>query len=416
MNEDISNIAKQSIVNLDKKRVNPTPKEYAKEFCKIADEISFTINDCEFFKEKLLSLTLEEKKGKRIETVYDIVEILLKRVDKKNLDTMSELLQKSLRPSISLELDDDLKSFSIKIGDSPSLIFEESIQKEMEKYIEKRFKVDKKVVAKKTADIARLVTLMSKYLSDAIDSNKSGSSNVSVIKDEIKAIDIAATSKKELNKLQTKLVNAAMTIEKEMTTVNENLQNGQNEVSKLENRIKELESELQETKKKNTKDHLTGTLTRRAYEDELKILDEKYIRLKQDFAIVFFDIDHFKKVNDTYGHEGGDVILKTFANLLTKLTREIDIIGRFGGEEFVVALHYNNTNELEKYVTRIKNLVNNNKFIFKENKIHITFSAGVELRSNNSSLEETISNADKHLYEAKNSGRNKIIFWNKKEF
>ncbi len=413
--EDIANITKQTILNLERKNIDATPREYTKEFCKIAKEISFTINDCQYFHDSLDKLTPEERKGKRIETIYDLVDVLLKRVDTKSLDKISDLLQKSLRPSIALKIGDDLQSFSIKIGDSPSLIFEESIQQEMEKFIEQRFEVDKKVVAKKTADIARLITLMSKYLSDAIDSNKKGSNNVSDIKDKIRSIDISNNSKAELDKLQTKLVNAAITIEQEISTVNKNLENGRDEVSKLEDRIKELEKELQETKKKNTKDYLTGTLTRRAYETELKKFDEKYKRLGLDFAIIFFDIDHFKKVNDNYGHDGGDVILKTFAKLLMKLTRDIDIVGRFGGEEFVVALHYKDEYELEKYISRIKNVVTKNKFVYLQNKVHITFSAGVHLRSKNNNIEQTINNADNLLYEAKRSGRNKIIFWDGKE-
>jgi diguanylate cyclase (GGDEF)-like protein len=413
--EDIANITKQTILNLERKNIDATPREYTKEFCKIAKEISFTINDCQYFYDSLDKLTPEERKGKRIETIYDLVDVLLKRVDTKSLDKISDLLQKSLRPSIALKIGDDLQSFSIKIGDSPSLIFEESIQQEMEKFIEQRFEVDKKVVAKKTADIARLITLMSKYLSDAIDSNKKGSNNVSDIKDKIRSIDISNNSKAELDKLQTKLVNAAITIEQEISTVNKNLENGRDEVSKLEDRIKELEKELQETKKKNTKDYLTGTLTRRAYETELKKFDEKYKRLGLDFAIIFFDIDHFKKVNDNYGHDGGDVILKTFAKLLMKLTRDIDIVGRFGGEEFVVALHYKDERELEKYISRIKNVVTKNKFVYLQNKVHITFSAGVHLRSKNNNIEQTINNADNLLYEAKRSGRNKIIFWDGKE-
>jgi diguanylate cyclase (GGDEF)-like protein len=413
--EDIANITKQTILNLERKNIDATPREYTKEFCKIAKEISFTINDCQYFYDSLDKLTPEERKGKRIETIYDLVDVLLKRVDTKSLDKISDLLQKSLRPSIALKIGDDLQSFSIKIGDSPSLIFEESIQQEMEKFIEQRFEVDKKVVAKKTADIARLITLMSKYLSDAIDSKKKGSNNVSDIKDKIRSIDISNNSKAELDKLQTKLVNAAITIEQEISTVNKNLENGRDEVSKLEDRIKELEKELQETKKKNTKDYLTGTLTRRAYETELKKFDEKYKRLGLDFAIIFFDIDHFKKVNDNYGHDGGDVILKTFAKLLMKLTRDIDIVGRFGGEEFVVALHYKDERELEKYISRIKNVVTKNKFVYLQNKVHITFSAGVHLRSKNNNIEQTINNADNLLYEAKRSGRNKIIFWDGKE-
>jgi len=414
----ISNITKQTLVNLSKSNIDATPKAYTKEFCKISKGMDLNIEECEYFNTILSKLTkneLENNKNKNIETVYDVIDILLQRVESKNIDKMSQLLQQSLKPSISLSFSDDLQAFSIKIGDSPSLIFEESIQQEMERFIENRFEVDKKIVAQKTADIARLITLMSKYLGDAIDSSKNGSSNVSSIKNEIQSISVAGSTKEELNKLQAKLVQAAITIENEMTAVNENLSTGKNEVKKLESRIKELESELSETKEKSSKDHLTGALVRSAYETEIEKLDKIYKRAGQDFAIVFFDIDHFKKVNDVYGHDGGDIVLKTFASLLLKLTRDTDIIGRYGGEEFVAALHYKNIEELETYVKRIKNVVCKNKFLFNSHKIQITFSAGVELRSNNESASQTISNADKSLYKAKNSGRNKIVFWNGKE-
>ncbi|MEA2049283.1 MAG: diguanylate cyclase [Campylobacterota bacterium] len=415
--EDISNITKQTILNLSKHNIDATPKAYTKEFCKIVDDIDFNISECEYFKNALNKISNDEKKAfhKSIDSTYDLIDILLKRVEKKNLDKMSELLKQAMTPSISLSISDDLHSFSIKIGDSPSLIFEESIQKEIEKFIEKRFEVDKEIVAKKTADIARLITLMSKYLGDAIDSNSKGSSSVSQIKDKINSICVSGSTKDELNKLQTKLVQAAISIENEMQTVNSTLQSGKDEVKALETRIQELEKELHKTKEKSTKDHLTGTLNRSAYENELKKLDEQYKRINTDFAIVFFDIDHFKNVNDTYGHEGGDIILKTFSALILKLTRDIDVVGRYGGEEFVVAVHYKSIDELETYVKRIKNVVTKNKFIYKEHKISITFSAGIELRSNTQSVEETISNADKLLYKAKNTGRDKIIFWNKTE-
>ena len=109
------------------------------------------------------------------------------------------------------------------------------------------------------------------------------------------------------------------------------------------------------------------------------------------------------------------MILKTFASLIVKLIRESDVVGRYGGEEFVAIVHYTNSSELYKFVSRIKAVIANNKFLYKDIKIPITFSAGVDLRSNNFSAQQTVLNADKLLYEAKTSGRNKIIFWDKKE-
>jgi diguanylate cyclase len=410
----INEVSTKAIINLSKSNTPITPKNYTQEYCNVINSLSLDANECEYLKNALEQISKEEirsSKVEKVETVYDLIDILLLRSAPSNLQRMSEIFQNSLQPSISFTIDEELKSFCIKIGDSPSLIFEDSIQQEMEKFIEQRFAVDKKVVAQKTADIARLISLMNQYLGDAITSSQSGESNVSDIKDQIQAIKLTDTTRTELNRLQSKLVEAAINIENEMSSVSKNLQDGKNEVSILENRVKELEAELKETKQKSTKDFLTGTLNRRSYEMEIKKFENEYTREHKNYAVIFFDIDHFKKVNDTYGHDCGDVVLKTFAALLLKLTRDVDIVGRYGGEEFVVALHFSDKEELNKYTSRIKSVITKNKFIYKDLKLKITFSAGVQVRSNNHSLEDTITNADKLLYQAKHTGRNKIVFW-----
>jgi len=410
----IKEVSTRTILNLSQTNVAITPKAYSTEYCKVADELSLNAEECEYFQKILQQISKEEIQNSnisKVESIYDLIDILLLRAAPDNIQKMSKLFQSSLQPSISLTIDEDLQAFCIKIGDSPSLIFENSIQQEMEKFIENRFAVDKKVVAQKTADIARLISLMNKYLGDAITSSQTGTSSVSDIKDQIQAIKLADSTRSELNKLQSKLVEAAINIENEMSSVSKNLQDGRNEVTALELKVKQLENELQKTKLQSTKDFLTGTLTRRAYEDELHKFENEFQREQKNFAIIFFDIDHFKKVNDNYGHDCGDSVLKTFAALLLKLTRDIDIVGRYGGEEFVVALHYKSLVELDKYVARIKSVITKNKFIYQNLKLKITFSAGIQIRSNNKTLEETINNADKLLYKAKQTGRNKIIFW-----
>ncbi len=409
--EQITTITKQTLINLSNKNTKATPKAYEAEFCKEANKINLSIEECEYFKYAVSNLSedeLTEHRNKNIESLNDVVDILLKRVEKKSLDKMSSLVQQSLRPSISLTISEDLESFSIKIGDSPSLLFEESIQQEMEKFIEQRFEVDKKVVAQKTADIAKLITLMSKYLGDAIDSSQNSSSSVSNIRNEIKSINVTGSTKEELNKLQTKLVQAAITIENEMDAVSKNFESGQVEIATLENKIKQLETDLLQSKKESSTDHLTGLLTRRAYDIEIDKFEENYVRENQDYALIFFDLDHFKKVNDEHGHDCGDVVLRTFAQILLKLTRKTDILGRYGGEEFVAAIKYHDEDELVKYLKRIKSLVTTNKFKYKDLKLHITFSAGVELRSNHNNYADTIQKSDFLVYSAKDQGRNQI--------
>lgn len=412
MDSEVQKVIKETIVNLHKKGIVATPNEYKKEFCKISKEYNLTVQECELFKELVEKLSREEQieiKRNNINSFEDLIPLLLNRVSKDSIDNLAELFQQSIKPSISIDIDEDLNKFSVKIGNSPALIFEDDIQKEMQKFITKRFEADKKVVKQKTSEIAKLLTLMGQYFSDAIKSHGDGSKEVSNIKSEIQSIDMESPNIKALTDLQSKLIDAAKSIENEMNSVGAKLTSGKSEVESLEQQVKKLQEELEKTREESIRDHLTGVLTRRAYEESVKKIENNFIRNNTQYAVVFFDIDHFKKINDNFGHNAGDVILSTFAKVLDKNTRDVDVVGRYGGEEFVAIVHFNLKRELLKYLKRIKAIINENNFLYQNNKIHITFSAGVAIRNNYNSYESTIQKADMLLYQAKEDGRDKII-------
>jgi len=410
---NLNYVVKETLHNLTKKSILATPSEYAKEFCNVAKKINFTTKECKIFEDILNHLSKDESKivhDEKLSSVEDIVYLLLKRVPKDNLKQMSELIGKSLQPSISINLNDELHQFSIKIGNSPELIFESEIQEEIQKFIENRINIDKDVLKLKAQEIAKVMTYMTKYLTEAIDTNKHSSSSISDIAKDIASLD--STNQETLSSMQSKLVSAAKSIENAMEKTTTKLKDGHSQVQSLQSKIEKLEKELAQTKKESDTDHLTGLLTRRAFDRYIKKIEDNYVRHNVDYAIVFFDIDHFKSVNDNYGHDAGDVILATFAKVLLRSTRESDIVGRYGGEEFVAIIHFTKQSELEDYIKRVKSIVTGHKFKYKNLKIPITFSAGVTIRSNNKSYENAIEIADKLLYQAKSTGRNKIIFEN----
>ncbi len=409
---EINEVLKETLINLKRKNILATPNEYHKEFCQVSKKHNLCIKECEQFKELVSKLSTNEQmeiKSKNISTFEDMIPILLKRVSKNRVNTLAELFQKSVTPSISIDLDEDLQKFSIKIGNSPALLFEKDIQKEMQKFITKRFEADKQVVKQKTSDIAKLLTLMEQYFNDAIHSSGIGSKEVSNIKSQIQSIDLEKNGFKELSNLQSQLIDAALSIENEMSNVGEKFSSGKTKIESLEEKVRKLEVELDRTREESTKDHLTGLLTRKAYEEAIKKIESEFSRNNTQYAVIFFDIDHFKTINDNYGHDAGDIILSTFAKVLDKNTRDLDTLGRYGGEEFIAIVHFNLKRELLKYLKRIKTIINENSFIYKNQKIKVTFSAGVAIRNNHDSYEGTIQKADFLLYEAKEAGRNKII-------
>lgn len=356
-------------------------------------------------------LSPEEKsevKLNNIQTIDQFIPLLLKRVNVNNVKAIVSLLKESVLPSISLEIDDEIEHLFIKLEAQPSLLFEKEVQVKIKDFIAKRVESDKKLVVEKTSDISKVISLMGQYLNDAISSSGNGSKNVVSIKEKIQSMNMATAKVEELSKLQDELVKAASSIEDEMSTVSKKLQTGKSKVQELEEKIQTLEEELTKSKNESMKDHLTGLLTRRAYDEEIKRIESFNQRSGGEYAVVFFDLDYFKKINDTYGHECGDVVLSTFAKVLSKNTRDHDIVGRYGGEEFVAIVHFNLKRELLQYIKRIKTIVTSNSFLYKGNKIKVTFSAGVAIRSNHVNYENTIQKADMLLYEAKENGRNQI--------
>ena len=354
----------------------------------------------------------EEVKQNNIDLPEKLIPLLLKRVHPQNVQQLAILIKQSVLPSICPKTDDEIDQLFFKIEKEPNLLFNKEIQERIEDFITKRFERDKRVVIERTSDISKLVLLMEEYLNEAISSNGSGSKNVLNIKEKIASINLQEEGLEALTQLQNELIHAASSIEKEMNTVTSKLQSGKTKVQELEEKVKTLEDELSRTKTENMKDHLTGLLTRKAFSDEVKRIESAYERIKTQYAIVFFDLDHFKKLNDTYGHECGDVVLSTFGKILNKSIRDHDIVGRYGGEEFVAIIHFNLNRELLQFLKRIKTIVTENSFLYKDKKIKVTFSAGVAIRSNYDTYANTLQKADMLLYQAKENGRNKIILEN----
>ena len=369
----------------------------------------------EVFKNIFEQLSPKEKElvnSNNLDSPEKLIPLLIRRVNPQNVQHLALLIKQSLLPSICSKTNDEIDSLFDQINKDSNLLFTKEIQDKIEEFITKRFERDKRVVIERTSDISKLVFLMEEYLNEAISSNGSGSKNVLNIKEKIEAININENGLEALSKLQNELVNAASSIEKEMNTVTTKLETGRTKVQELEEKVKTLEEELTKTKTENMKDSLTGLLTRKAFAEEVKKIESAYTRINTQYAVVFFDLDHFKKINDTYGHECGDVVLSTFGKIVNKSVRDHDLVGRYGGEEFVAIIHFNLNRELLQFLKRIKTIVTENSFIYKDQKIRVTFSAGVTLRSSYDTYENALQKADMLLYQAKESGRNKIVLEN----
>jgi diguanylate cyclase (GGDEF)-like protein len=154
-------------------------------------------------------------------------------------------------------------------------------------------------------------------------------------------------------------------------------------------------------------DGLTGLLNRKHWEDGLLHEFKRYQRYKHTCSLLMFDIDHFKRVNDTYGHPAGDEVIRQTAAAVKKCVRDIDICGRYGGEEFTVILVDTNTEGAMIVAERLRKTIEANTIYYHEHVINFTISLGIaEISQSFSNPMEWIDASDRGLYRAKRAGRN----------
>lgn len=157
-------------------------------------------------------------------------------------------------------------------------------------------------------------------------------------------------------------------------------------------------------------DYLTGLNNRRSFIEKTEIELYRKERYGRELSLIMFDIDYFKLINDKYGHNVGDLVLKEIANICRLVLREIDIIGRIGGEEFAILLPETGIKEAVMVAERLRIAIENAKVLAFDKEIKFAASFGVTVTNNsNKTINELLNQADTALYKAKNSGRNKVV-------
>ena len=183
-------------------------------------------------------------------------------------------------------------------------------------------------------------------------------------------------------------------------------------LDKLKLSQKEITAQNKELKYLATRDPLTSCLNRRSFFEGLRVLIDEEKSLNNSLSCIMSDIDHFKSVNDTYGHAVGDQAIKMVARVLKEISRTNDLVGRYGGEEFCVVLPATTAQEAARVAERIRVAIMETDIPLADGTLNVTSSFGVACWSNRlSNAEAFVSLADEALYVAKESGRNRVEIW-----
>jgi len=188
------------------------------------------------------------------------------------------------------------------------------------------------------------------------------------------------------------------------------------QLASLNERVKQMEAEaaatheeLNKQKKKALTDALTGLPNREAYTQRLFHEYRRWQRHQHPLTLAVCDIDHFKKINDRFGHQAGDRVLQVLAKGLSKRLRDIDFVGRYGGEEFVIILPDTQKGDAWVLLDKVREAISQTAFRFNEKPLTITLSIGVSQFKEGDRAESVFVRADKLLYQAKADGRNRCL-------
>jgi len=403
-NAEASALAREGIKLLNS---NPSTTEY--EHYR-GQWINFITTYDDSFLEKLKLFTNVDSTNlrKTIESI-DITKLRSQEgSEKKELEGAVSLLVASFVPSIASSVNEKIADLSERLNNNPALIDNKNIEEEIKSTIMLRITLDKSSVKKMLESIDGVLDKLSLRLIEMIERSDDSTIEIQKIKKELESYNEDEDTSFSL--AHKKLFVIATALEENTQILSKDLKNQNNEVKTLSERISKLELELEEARNASKEDFLTKLFNKRAIDEFLKVKEAEFERYGHNFSIIMFDLDHFKDVNDNYGHEAGDAVLGAFAKILKKEARSVDIVGRFGGEEFIAILSETDTAGGAAFAQKVRGHVERARFMYRGKRIEITVSAGVSERIQHTSFQNLINSADEYLYQAKKNGRNRVEF------
>ena len=213
---------------------------------------------------------------------------------------------------------------------------------------------------------------------------------------------------RELNRILEDVMRETRVAQNEALRSRDEMENARQEMHQAEERIHTLESKLEQLSELVREDPLTGSLNRRGLDDVFEREFARIARQGTSLCVAMLDVDDFKRFNDTHGHVAGDGALVHLVGLVKETLRTMDVIGRFGGEEFLIILPDTTLVAATQTITRLQRELTKRIFMFNQEQLLMTFSAGVAARLPDETAEALIKRADTALYQAKKEGKNRV--------
>ena len=335
--------------------------------------------------------------------VSELEDVLTKE---QTCEKLVPLISDMLRPSITDKIDGEIEKVNKVLKGDPNLLEDFATRKNIEILTKKRIELDRAEISTKVGALDKVLDGINNQIASLISRSSKSSSQMQFIKNDLNSINLNEDS---FEGIRDKLKNIADALDVEVKQLGEQMLSDQQTIQELQAKVSRLEVELESAKAESKEDFLTKTATKKALMEELGRLEIDFLQQNADYAVCFFDIDHFKNINDIYGHDAGDVIIASVGKTLRGNSREVDFVARYGGEEFVVLLPGFDIAQSIEFADKVRDVLKNSKFLYKDERISVTVSCGVAIRSQNQSQAAVLEASDKMLYQAKQNGRDQVM-------
>lgn len=259
-------------------------------------------------------------------------------------------------------------------------------------------------------------------VAEGVEEKRSGAAEAlsASVTNTVKMLQADVAKSNTLPDLQSTVSEHIRTIQSALTTFKksqaEPSQSLSAQLKALVDRVKTVEKEseksreqLEEQRYKATHDPLTSLPNREAYNERAFHELHRFKRYGHPLTLAVCDLDHFKRINDTFGHQAGDKVLKLIAQVVSTRLRNVDFVARYGGEEFVLVMPETDAEQAQTVLDKIRSAVAKTPFRFKDSPVNITMSFGIVQFKGEDTVETAFERADKALYEAKANGRNQCV-------
>jgi diguanylate cyclase len=205
------------------------------------------------------------------------------------------------------------------------------------------------------------------------------------------------------------LMSDTRSMQVDMTRYHDEIVEARRQAEYAEGRVRKLEAELEHVSEQVSQDQLTGALNRRGLDEAMQREMARAERRKSGLCVAVLDLDDFKKLNDTYGHQAGDDALVHLTKVVRKTLRPTDTVARYGGEEFIILFSETDLEQAVSVMRRLQRELTKRFFLHNNERLLITFSAGVAMLAPGESQEAVFARADKAMYQAKVQGKNRVV-------